>query len=104
MPFISNQPNLRDIFFISRSTGNYNLASALCDLIDNSINAEATKIYIDIKYNKSKPKIQILDNGKSMSKDKLINSMQVPSSNPEEDNRKKNDLGRFGMGMKSASF
>ena len=46
MPFIKNESNPLDRFITSRSMGNYNLASALCDLIDNSINAQATKIFI----------------------------------------------------------
>ena len=37
MPYIKNDSNPIDRFITSRSVGNYNLASALCDLIDNSI-------------------------------------------------------------------
>ncbi len=104
MPFIKNESNPLDRFITSRSMGNYNLASALCDLIDNSINAKATKIFINAKYNKGNPLVEILDNGKSMTKEELIQCMKLPSSNPEKDIRKEDDLGRFGMGLKSSSF
>ena len=104
MPFIKNESNPLDRFITSRSMGNYNIASALCDLIDNSINAEATKIFITANYNKGDPIVEILDNGKSMTKEELIQCMKLPSRNPEKDKRQEDDLGRFGMGLKSASF
>lgn len=43
---ISNPPNASSLMATARSFGNYDLAAALADLIDNSIKAEATKVSI----------------------------------------------------------
>ena len=45
----------------------------------------------------------ISDNGKGMSKSELVLAMTPGSKDPEEE-RSEKDLGRFGMGLKTASF
>lgn len=83
-----------------RSIG-YNFNSALADIIDNSISANAKKV--DIFLIESIPAIAICDDGCGMSFDELDIAMDLGSKSPELD-RDENDLGRFGLGMKSASF
>ena len=84
-----------------RSLG-YSFPAAIADLIDNSISAEATKIEI-IAEPSINPSLIILDDGCGMSKDKLYEAMRYGSTNPLEQ-RNENDLGRFGLGLKSASL
>lgn len=81
----------------------YSLETALADIIDNSITAKSTRVDIFCDADASEPAIGILDNGTGMSEGELRNAMRPGSRNPL-DNREKGDLGRFGLGMKTASF
>ena len=81
----------------------YSLETSLADLIDNSISANANKIEILINIEKHPYTLFIADNGKGMSKEILSKSMLFPSQSIEAD-RVATDLGRFGLGMKTASF
>ena len=100
---ISNPPVAEDFMETARSFGNYDLALSLADLIDNSITANSTEIKITIDFNDHDPIISVLDNGSGMNNNQLIVAMRLASQNP---NTKKdaNDLGRFGLGLKTASF
>ena len=91
-------------FLVSNKSLGYKLTEALADLVDNSISAEATKISVEIKDNEdSFFSVVIADNGHGMTVDKLRQSFR-PSVNSTKMDRSKNDLGRFGMGMKTASL
>src|SRR4051812_44338003 len=79
----------------------YTLETALADVIDNAISADATRI--DIFADSESSRIGILDNGKGMSPDELLAAMKPGSRNPLEP-RDRHDLGRFGLGLKTASF
>ena len=79
----------------ARSFGNYDLAAALADLIDNSIRAEAKKIIISFEPEDDDVIVRIRDDGKGMGKDELVSAMRPASANPE-DPRDASDLGRFG--------
>ncbi len=94
-------PNASSMIQSLRSIG-YDLDTAMADLIDNSITAEATEIDITIKLNPDL-KVFIRDNGNGMSKKELKQAMVLGSKSPLL-NREKNDLGRFGLGLKTASF
>lgn len=85
-----------------RSFG-YNLSTAISDIIDNSISANANEIRLEYKWDGQDSFILICDNGIGMNKDELIIAMTPGSKDPEEE-RNENDLGRFGMGLKTASF
>jgi hypothetical protein len=82
----------------------YTLETALADLIDNSISAKADKIEIltDISVLNNLC-FYITDNGCGMSSEELALNMRFPSSSVNR-MRDKSDLGRFGLGMKTASF
>ncbi|MBR2505423.1 MAG: ATP-binding protein [Bacilli bacterium] len=84
-----------------RSLG-YSFCAAIADLIDNSISAKASEITI-LSYPNSNPSMVILDNGYGMDNDKLYEAMRYGSHNPLLE-RETDDLGRFGLGMKSASL
>jgi hypothetical protein len=80
----------------------YSIEAAIADLIDNSISAQAKEI--EIKYDASgDPFVAILDNGWGMASDELTNAMRHGSHSPI-DKRDPNDLGRFGLGLKTASL
>jgi len=81
----------------------YDLAMALADLIDNSIFAQAKDIVVDYDWNKGKPWVRLLDNGTGMPESELKEAMRLGSTSPLEE-RKSGDLGRFGLGLKTASF
>ena len=84
-----------------RSIG-YSFQSAIADLIDNSISANAKKIKIYSIPNIN-PYIIIFDDGNGMNEKELEEAMRLGSKNPKEV-RDENDLGRFGLGLKSASL
>ncbi len=81
----------------------YSLETALADIIDNSITAEASTIQIQTEMFDSNPHIAILDDGVGMTQSELQDALRPGSSNPR-DNRHEADLGRFGLGLKTASF
>lgn len=87
----------------ARSFGNYDLAAALADLVDNSIRAKAQKITISFEPEENDVIVRIRDDGIGMNHDELIKAMRPASANPE-DPRDAADLGRFGWGLKSASL
>ena len=80
----------------------YSIQGALADLIDNSIAAGARAIEIDCDAT-SKQYVAIVDDGCGMDEANLISSMRFGSSDPR-DLRTGTDLGRFGLGLKTASI
>lgn len=81
----------------------YTMPSAVSDILDNSITANASKIGIFSLPGLHEPNISILDDGDGMSPDELIKNMKIGCKDPS-DERYRGDLGRFGSGMKTASF
>ena len=81
----------------------YNLETAIADIIDNSISAGAKSIYIDRIWGGCDTVITIRDDGCGMNNNELIEAMRPGSQNPL-DTRASTDLGRFGLGLKTASF
>jgi hypothetical protein len=81
----------------------YSIESAVADIIDNSISAGAKKIWVNFEWQGSETWIAIKDNGSGMNNDELVQAMRPGSKNPLDD-RSNKDLGRFGLGLKTASF
>lgn len=81
----------------------YSLETAIADILDNSISAEATQIHIKLDLSASGHCISITDNGHGMSPTELMTAMKPGSRSPLE-SRSSGDLGRFGLGLKTASF
>ncbi|MBA0227996.1 ATP-binding protein, partial [Stenotrophomonas maltophilia] len=81
----------------------YSLETAIADLIDNSISAGADTIDIICDASGKHPVMVILDNGKGMTEDELLGAMRHGTGNPRQ-HRSPQDLGRFGLGLKTASF
>jgi hypothetical protein len=81
----------------------YSLETAIADLIDNSISAGASKIEIICDVASASPAVVILDNGSGMTEDELLIAMRHGTDSPGQ-RRSSHDLGRFGLGLKTASF
>lgn len=81
----------------------YSLETAIADLVDNCISASAEKIDILCDVSGERPLVVILDNGKGMTESELLAAMRHGTENPRR-HRSPRDLGRFGLGLKTASF
>lgn len=95
------RPNAPEIARSLRGLG-YTTSTAIADLVDNSLSASATQIYVDFEWADGAPCVQVVDNGRGMSPEKLISAMRF-GVDPRVV-RPEGDLGRFGLGLKTASF
>ncbi|MEG3755238.1 ATP-binding protein [Psychromonas arctica] len=102
MQYKSLEPSPSSLVESLRDIG-YSMETALADVIDNSITAEASRIDISFSWNLAKPWLAIQDNGYGMAEAELLYAMRLGSDNPLNE-RNENDLGRFGLGLKTASF
>lgn len=96
------EPEASSMIETFRAIG-YNLETAVADVIDNSISAGAKNIWIDFEWQGDKTYLTIRDDGVGMNNEELIQALRPGSKNPLE-NRSPKDLGRFGLGLKTASF
>lgn len=81
----------------------YTPETALADLIDNSIAAGATLVELSLDWNSGEPRIAVRDDGHGMSYDELLHAMRFGGHGPKTA-RGPDDLGRFGLGLKTASL
>lgn len=101
MKTVSLPPHAPTLIESTRAIG-YTLEAAVADIIDNSITAMSS--CVDLFFFPIKDSyIAILDNGNGMNSTQLETAMRYGSQNPN-DNRDANDLGRFGLGLKTASL
>lgn len=91
-----NDPNAAILIYALQHLG-YENDVAICDIIDNSIDAGATKIKLIIE----DQRIMIIDNGSGMNKKVLDEALKFGSDVIREDN---SSLGKFGMGLSTASI
>lgn len=96
---IENTPSPSVLMNSMRSIG-YTFKTALADIVDNSISASAKNVWIDVPVNDNDLYITILDDGNGMSRGDLFNAMKYGSDRDYTSE----DLGRFGLGLKSASL
>lgn len=83
-----------------RSVG-YSMEAAVADIIDNSIDAGAARVEIEVDVVGAEY-LAILDNGRGMSKPEAVEAFRLAgtaSKDPES-----RQLGRFGLGLKTASL
>ena len=94
------EPNAARLIEALRDTG-YSFETAVADLVDNSIAAYATHIRLLFSMN-SDGSIQFLigDNGVGMDSTKLLDAMAYGSSERDDADE---SLGKFGLGLKTAS-
>jgi len=92
-------PSARRLIKSLRDMG-YDFASAVADLVDNSIEAHATLVAIDVEFDGDNSWVRIADNGIGMSAAQLREAMRYGAEREYE----KDDLGKFGLGLKTASL
>lgn len=93
-------PHAKMLLVALRSVG-YTNETAIADILDNSISGAATEI--ELYFDWDNRRIIIADNGFGMDYQELMDAMEIGSADPNE-MRPSEDLGRFGLGMKTASF
>lgn len=81
----------------------YTLPTSIADLVDNSLTAGAGNVKVVVEPTTPGPHIVLLDDGQGMSDDRLIEAMRMGTVGPLA-RRTANDLGRFGLGLKTASL
>lgn len=96
---IQNNPSPKILMNSMRSIG-YSFKTAVADILDNSISARATEIKIYTPIN-DELYLAFFDNGEGMSHGELLNAMKYGS---QRESYGSHDLGRFGLGLKSASL
>ncbi len=98
----SAEPIAANMLESFRAVG-YSMEAAVADILDNSISAGARNIWIDFDWKGADTTFAIKDDGCGMNKKELIEAMRPGSKDPNQE-RDKHDLGRFGFGLKTASF
>lgn len=81
----------------------YSTSTALADIIDNSIAAGASQVDVRFEWAGTASRVTVLDNGSGMTAAQLEQAMRLGDRSPL-DARRPDDLGRFGLGLKTASF
>ncbi|WP_319403022.1 ATP-binding protein [uncultured Anaeromusa sp.] len=97
-----NLPPYAPVLMESIRAIGYSLETAIADIIDNSITASAKNVWINF-FPIGEVYVAILDDGKAMNDEELTTAMQYGSSHPTA-LRTDYDLGRFGLGLKTASL
>lgn len=78
----------------------YELPQAVAELIDNSIDAGATQVNVDLHFDGASSWLRVADNGEGMTGPELDEAMRFGSPS----NYGERALGGFGLGLKTASF
>ena len=77
--------------------------TAIADLVDNSISAGARNVWVDFHWSGADSVVTVTDDGSGMEEQVLVGAMRLGSKSPLAP-REPKDLGRFGLGLKTASF
>ncbi|MEE9569692.1 MAG: ATP-binding protein [Candidatus Binatia bacterium] len=78
----------------------YDFSTAVADIIDNSIEAGATLVSIDVEFDGDDSWVRIAGNGRGMHPHQLKEAMRYGT----ERDYSEEELGRFGLGLKTASL
>jgi hypothetical protein len=78
----------------------YDFVAAVADLVDNSVSADADRIDVEIRFHGSNSFVFIADNGTGMAPAHLNEALRFGSRRTYDEG----DLGRFGLGLKTASL
>jgi hypothetical protein len=79
----------------------YEFKEAVADLVDNAIEAKATVVKIDLRFDGEDSYLTLMDNGEGMTAGEVQEALRFGT---ERDYDVEGDLGRFGLGLKTASF
>jgi hypothetical protein len=100
--FDSTPPRAAAIVESLRAFG-YDLPTAIADLVDNSVSAGAACVWLSFDWNGADSTISVTDDGRGMSATELVEAMRLGTRGPLAE-RQPHDLGRFGLGLKTASL
>lgn len=92
-------PSARRLVSSLRDLG-YDFVQSVADLVDNSVEAGATRVNIDLRFEGPDSWLRVADNGTGMTGAEITEAMRYGtqrSYGPEE-------LGKFGLGLKTASL
>lgn len=78
----------------------YHATEAIADLVDNSISAGARNVDVTIEFEGAGSWVRIADDGHGMNAATITEAMRYGSNRGYE----RNDLGKFGLGLKTASM
>jgi hypothetical protein len=98
---VNAAPGARRLIESLRDLG-YDCATAIADLVDNSISARASEVHIEIQTQgpTKAPFILIADNGLGMDRERLYEAMRFGAHQEYT----AEDLGKYGLGLKTASL
>jgi hypothetical protein len=99
MQAIEMIPSAKRLIKSLRDMG-YDFAQAVADVIDNSIEAKASLVAIDVEFDGDDSWVRIADNGLGMRPEELREAMRYGADRQYSEN----DLGKFGLGLKTASM
>lgn len=97
-----NKPTA-DILMMSMRAMGYSFESAVADIVDNSISADARKVSLRFSIDPTDLYVAICDDGRGMTSSELFDAMKYGSAQKRY-GRSDTDLGRFGLGLKAASL
>lgn len=92
-------PSARRLIKSLRDMG-YDFAQAVADVVDNAIEAKATMVAIDVEFDGDDSWVRITDNGKGMNPEEVREAMRYGAERDYD----AEDLGKFGLGLKTASM
>jgi len=78
----------------------YDFSAAVADLVDNSVSAGASHVQVVVEYDGADSRVYIADDGAGMSENALVEALRFGSRRAYQDD----DLGRYGLGLKTASL
>ena len=99
---VRETPPFAPVLMESTRAIGYSLEAAIADIIDNSIAAKSGKVQLSF-FPVGEAYVCILDNGSGMDDTQIDTAMQYGSKSPT-DERDASDLGRYGLGLKTASL
>jgi len=92
-------PSANRLIMSLRDIG-YEFNDAIADIIDNSVQAEATVISVNLNFDGEESYLTIADNGLGMTAKQIQEALRFGTIRSYEEN----DLGRYGLGLKTASL
>jgi len=92
-------PSARRLITSLRDLG-YELVDAVAEIVDNSIEAKANFVQVNIVFAGEESYLLIMDNGEGMTPPQIKEAMRFGSTRDYG----QEDLGRFGLGLKTASL
>ena len=92
-------PSAKRLISSMRDLG-YEFSDAVAEIVDNSIQAKANVIQVSLQFDGLDSYLTVSDNGVGMSPSEIREAMRFGSIRDYE----QNDLGKFGLGLKTASL